>query len=628
VQFDWQKLMRLSSSSRTIGGPDRALNDELTTQTRVPEANLQEDTLTARSAIAKEAALHPILQLQQAIGNKAVQGLIRAKLQIGEPGDLYELEADRVADQVVPSASTVELGQKGDSGGTAQSSSENEKDRTPRLDLQRSSTNGEEDRALPALVNATLRAPGQPLLPDTRAFMESRFGYDFGGVRVHTDKKAAESAQAVNARAYTVGSDVVFATGHYAPETAQGKRLLAHELTHVAQQRPGRLARQPAPGHVLVPPPPVAVNPFEDPKAWSSAVEAAKAMVVYQSLPVNEREAAVAVSYKKNLIRVLSSLSRADQVTTFVDPLKEIARFVEEMATRETAKMSDEQIAAEEAKFLNKQAADAAQAAADAAAKAKGRPAAAATPAEIEKARKDQVAATSIQQSTTSWWATADHPSWITRGNKAIATVVAYAATKHPELALTTAQFKLDYPGIEARGANVVAAGSPAMVGKAFVTSVELNPAYVMDVVVHELFGHPEYGSYGTEYHLKLYDKAAQKIPGYTQPGAGTPGRKQELDAYAYQETEIFAVLRSMSYRTAPTAADAPNVPKLDTQALVTWHVGLMKQQWAPSLIVAILRGLRQRVLIDPRVSAAALHIFDAAVLSNFNAATLAIVSA
>jgi hypothetical protein len=67
---------------------------------------------------------------------------------------------------------------------------------------------------------------------------------------------------------------------------------------------------------------------------------------------------------------------------------------------------------------------------------------------------------------------------------------------------LTAAQFKLDYPGIEARGDNVVAAGSPAMVGKAFVTSVELNPAYVMDVVVHELFGHPEYGSYGTEYHL------------------------------------------------------------------------------------------------------------------------------
>jgi hypothetical protein len=79
--------------------------------------------------------------------------------------------------------------------------------------------------------------------------MELRFGFDFSQVRVHTDAQAAESARAVNALAYTVGSDIVFGAGQYAPGTAAGKRLLAHELTHVVQQgsKPAALQRQPAP---------------------------------------------------------------------------------------------------------------------------------------------------------------------------------------------------------------------------------------------------------------------------------------------------------------------------------------------------------------------------------------------
>jgi hypothetical protein len=98
------------------------------------------------------------------------------------------------------------------------------------------------------------------------------------------------------------------------------------------------------------------------------------------------------------------------------------------------------------------------------------------------------------------------------------------------------------------------------------------------------------------------------------------------LDAYTYQETEIYAVLRSSSYRTAPTAKDAPKVPNLDTQTLVDWHVGLIKKQWAPTVVVAILRGLRKRLLVDPRITQAALTMFDIAVLNNFDAKTQAAV--
>jgi hypothetical protein len=81
-----------------------------------------------------------------------------------------------------------------------------------------------------------LKGGGQPLPESIRTFFEPRFGYDFSQVRVHTDTRAAESTRAVNAQAFTIGQDVVFGTGQYVPGTSAGRRLLAHELTHVVQQ--------------------------------------------------------------------------------------------------------------------------------------------------------------------------------------------------------------------------------------------------------------------------------------------------------------------------------------------------------------------------------------------------------
>lgn len=82
----------------------------------------------------------------------------------------------------------------------------------------------------------SLKGGGQPLPPATRGFFEPRFGRDFGQVRVHTGPRASKAARALNARAFTVGQDVVLGAGQYAPETAEGNKLLAHELTHVVQQ--------------------------------------------------------------------------------------------------------------------------------------------------------------------------------------------------------------------------------------------------------------------------------------------------------------------------------------------------------------------------------------------------------
>ncbi len=110
------------------------------------------------------------------------------------------------------------------------------------LTLKRSSTNQAEPSGAPSIVHDVLRSPGQPLNPATRAFMEPRFRHDFSRVRVHTDAKAAESARAMNALAYTVGEDVVLRAGQYAPGTIAGNRLLVHELTHVVQQQSGQAA--------------------------------------------------------------------------------------------------------------------------------------------------------------------------------------------------------------------------------------------------------------------------------------------------------------------------------------------------------------------------------------------------
>lgn len=103
--------------------------------------------------------------------------------------------------------------------------------------LQRAAVNTAPVNDVPQVVHDVLAAPGQPLDPDTKEFMESRFGHDFSSVRVHTDAKAAESAKSVNALAYTVGKDIAFGTGQYIPGTIRGKQLLSHELTHIVQQR-------------------------------------------------------------------------------------------------------------------------------------------------------------------------------------------------------------------------------------------------------------------------------------------------------------------------------------------------------------------------------------------------------
>jgi hypothetical protein len=144
---------------------------------------------------------------------------LQAKLDIGRQGDIYEQEADRVAERVLETPLHAEVSPT-----------------PPRIQRIREQSAGHTEAA-PASVDHALASPGAPLEPALRQDMEQRFGHDFSKVRVHSDTLAERSARDVNARAYTVGHHIVFGATEFAPATRDGRRLLAHELTHVVQQR-------------------------------------------------------------------------------------------------------------------------------------------------------------------------------------------------------------------------------------------------------------------------------------------------------------------------------------------------------------------------------------------------------
>jgi hypothetical protein len=189
---------------------------------------------TAASGPAPAAApgsLPAALRLQRAAGNYAVGQLLQAKLELGSPHDAAEQEADRAADAVMSKTAEVAC-----SCGTYRSKG---------VTVSRLPSGGTPPGGVaPPIIHAALAGSGRPLGAATRAFMEHRFGRDFSRVRIHTDGVAAESARAIGARAYTVGNDVVFGAGQYAPESATGRRLLAHELAHVVQDSGGVAHRQ------------------------------------------------------------------------------------------------------------------------------------------------------------------------------------------------------------------------------------------------------------------------------------------------------------------------------------------------------------------------------------------------
>ncbi len=230
------------------------------TLTEVQRTSSDSDPVQSPSR-RSQSAEHPLLHLQRSIGNQAVQRLMRsrhlqAKLQVGEPDDELEQEADRVAATVMRAPDLQGASEVTGSNRT-QISSFNRKYSAPPAAEEALNTQCVDEKRkgmLPGKADAdqglqvsegiqaqieSLRGGGQQMPESLRAHFETRFGHDFSGVRLHTGSQAAEAAQKINAKAFTVGREVAFAAGQYAPGTEAGKRLLAHELTHVIQQNGG-----------------------------------------------------------------------------------------------------------------------------------------------------------------------------------------------------------------------------------------------------------------------------------------------------------------------------------------------------------------------------------------------------
>lgn len=203
--------------------------------------------------------------IQRVAGNMAMQRFLRplqTKLTVGVPGDVYEREADQVADQVLSMRSAPMIQRKcaACSQGRASCSKCEEEERA-----QAKEKSGQSSRATSGFEtqHTESRAGGEPLPLSVRAFFEPRFRHDFSEVRIHSNHQAAASAHSINARAYTLGNEITFGAGELDFTTHSGRLLLAHELAHVVQQRLGSslqtasiLQRDPNDGDAPIAPPP------------------------------------------------------------------------------------------------------------------------------------------------------------------------------------------------------------------------------------------------------------------------------------------------------------------------------------------------------------------------------------
>jgi Domain of unknown function (DUF4157) len=213
------------------------MKSQHTTQTKTSE----NDRASQVNATAKSVAsppLHPMLHLQQQVGNQAVGRLIQAKLTVGEPNDVYEQEADRVAAEVVRQIHTPKPPSASQTASVQRQVISNEglELRTKPLIQSKSDMGGV---AVSSEIESSIqqaRGSGQPLTEGIRRPMEQAFGADFSGVRVHTDERSDRLNRWVQALAFTTGQDVFFRQGAYQTGSRGGQELLAHELTHVVQQ--------------------------------------------------------------------------------------------------------------------------------------------------------------------------------------------------------------------------------------------------------------------------------------------------------------------------------------------------------------------------------------------------------
>lgn len=176
------------------------------------------------SSINTPQKINIINKLQSSHGNRYLKNILQEKLYISQPGDAYEQEADRIAEKVANAHEPV----------AGKESVQRREREIPLKYKSKTVSNLQNTTNVSSIKN--IENYGRPLNGSERNFFEQRFGYDLSQIRIHTGAQADVSAKMFNAKAFTIGKNIVFAKDEYSTSTLKGQNLLAHELTHVLQQ--------------------------------------------------------------------------------------------------------------------------------------------------------------------------------------------------------------------------------------------------------------------------------------------------------------------------------------------------------------------------------------------------------
>jgi hypothetical protein len=290
----------------------------------------------------------------------------------------------------------------------------------------------------------------------------------------------------------------------------------------------------------------------------------------------------------------------------YADAVHGILRWIEETETRKTAGKTDDEMAKTQAGFVKAKAAS----------------------------------PSGWGGTTTTRWAgllPAAQTAWTDRGNKAIDAMVAHATAHAPELKLTKASFELDFDKVDRVSLGALATvgskrGETVSVGFEFVVTAEVDPAYALSTVVHELLGHPIYDEKAgaPNYAGKLYKAAAAKVP------ASVSIDRSGDESFNYWPSEIYSLLKEIPYWTVVTPADKKKKLKLpgstttadtlnyDPRGMIEAWLKEIKANWDPSLVNAIVRGFYKRIASDPGMKKVSVTEFEKIVKKVFAAADAA----
>ncbi|MCX7748001.1 MAG: DUF4157 domain-containing protein [Clostridia bacterium] len=226
------------------------MGNEKTELVKAPLKPQNERTTHVHMKSGETGLKESILTLQQSMGNRAVLSILQAKMRVNRGQDPYEQEADRIAGEVIKMKTcdfmdqeTALSGQKmNPESGMHQETLHRKPLQNAELTQAFNGTADEMTEAAPSVeghIGRLLQNGGMPISPKDRTFFESRMGMDLSNVRIHLGQNADACTGSLDARAFTIGSHIVFANGEYTPDTTSGKILIAHELTHVMQQSKG-----------------------------------------------------------------------------------------------------------------------------------------------------------------------------------------------------------------------------------------------------------------------------------------------------------------------------------------------------------------------------------------------------